>query len=318
MEGRSTGLQWFLSFYLVFLVESKDHHQNCILLLDEPGLSLHPLAQQDLTAFFDGLAATNQILYTTHSPFMIDADHLDRARKVYVGDDGTSKLSPDLGFEGSEKTRKAAGYTVWSALGIALAEGFLHGCKPIVVEGASDQHYLTAIKLFLTRAGKIAPGREMIFPPAGGAKGVKAVASMVMAKDDKLPRAFLDGDATGLQTLKQLKESLYANDHDLLLCVNDFLPFKGGEVEDLFPAEEVVRAVDLVFRNAEKPFADTSLAAGPILPQVETWAQKNKIQLPHGWKVDIARRVKQRVLDGARIDDATAATWEQIFATLLA
>ncbi len=26
LEGRSTGLQWFLSFYLVFLVESADAH----------------------------------------------------------------------------------------------------------------------------------------------------------------------------------------------------------------------------------------------------------------------------------------------------
>lgn len=53
MEGRSTGLQWFLSFYLVFLVESQDTHSGCILLLDEPGLSLHPLAQRDLSDFFD-------------------------------------------------------------------------------------------------------------------------------------------------------------------------------------------------------------------------------------------------------------------------
>ena len=52
LEGRSTGLQWFLSFYLVFLVERADAHDDAILLLDEPGLSLHPLAQRDLAEFF--------------------------------------------------------------------------------------------------------------------------------------------------------------------------------------------------------------------------------------------------------------------------
>ncbi len=165
LEGRSTGLQWFLSFYLVFLVESRDSHDGAILLLDEPGLSLHPLAQKDLTVFFDGLARTNQILYTTHSPFLIDPDALDRARKVYVAEDGTSKLSADLQFQGTEKTRRAAGYTVWSALGISVAESFLYGCKPVIVEGGSDQHYLTAIKLYLIRAGKLKPAREMVFPP---------------------------------------------------------------------------------------------------------------------------------------------------------
>ena len=62
LEGRSTGLQWFLSFFLVFLVESKDAHAGAILLLDEAGGSLHPLSQKDLSAFFDNLAKTNQVI----------------------------------------------------------------------------------------------------------------------------------------------------------------------------------------------------------------------------------------------------------------
>src|SRR5437660_9677328 len=73
LEGRSTGLQWFLSFYLVFLVEKDKAHEDCILLLDEPGQSLHPLAQKDLIAFFQSLSDDGQILYTTHSPFLVDS-----------------------------------------------------------------------------------------------------------------------------------------------------------------------------------------------------------------------------------------------------
>ena len=82
LESRSTGLQWFFSFYLVFLVESELHHQNAILLLDEPGVTLHPLAQKDLFLFFENLAENNQIMYTTHSPFMVDSNHLERVRSV--------------------------------------------------------------------------------------------------------------------------------------------------------------------------------------------------------------------------------------------
>ena len=55
LERRSTGLQWFLSFFLTFLVESQEAHKGAILLLDEAGLSLHPLAQKDLIAFFESL-----------------------------------------------------------------------------------------------------------------------------------------------------------------------------------------------------------------------------------------------------------------------
>jgi predicted ATP-dependent endonuclease of OLD family len=313
LEGRSTGLQWFLSFYLVFLVESKDSHEGSILLLDEPGLSLHPLAQQDLTHFFDGLARTNQILYTTHSPFLIDADRLDRARKVYVADDGTSKLSPDLHFEGTEKTRRAAGYTVWSALGIAVAESFLYGCKPVIVEGPSDQHYLTAIKLHLIKLGKIQPARELVFPPAGGAKGVKAVVAVIMAKDESLPLALFDGDPIGLETLKNLKTSLYADAPERLLSITDFVTFSNAEIEDLFPAELIVKGVDSVFRTVDNPFADVYKPGEIMIPQIEAWAKNNGIKLELGWKVDVAKRVKQRILSGISIEETTVGVWQKLF-----
>jgi hypothetical protein len=271
------------------------------------------LAQQDLTHFFDGLARTNQILYTTHSPFLIDADQLNRARKVYVADDGTSKLSADLQFQGTEKTRRAAGYTVWSALGIAVAESFLYGCQPIIVEGPSDQHYLTAIKLHLIKLGKIKPSREMVFPPAGGAKGVKAVTAIIIAKDETLPLVLFDGDAMGLQTIQQLKGTLYAAEPQKLLCVTDFVSIPTAEIEDLMPSDMVVKAVDVVFRAADKPFVDVYKEGAAIVPQVESWAARNNVTLELGWKVEVAKRVKQKILDGAVIDNNTVGMWEKLF-----
>ena len=66
LEARSSGLQWFFSFFLVFLVERSDEHKDAILLLDEPGVSLHPLAQRDLTHFFENLSFREPIaLYFT-------------------------------------------------------------------------------------------------------------------------------------------------------------------------------------------------------------------------------------------------------------
>ena len=65
LELRSTGLQWFLSFYLIFLMESKNENRNAILLLDEAGLTLHPLAQRDLVTFFENLVIgdnTNKVI----------------------------------------------------------------------------------------------------------------------------------------------------------------------------------------------------------------------------------------------------------------
>ena len=48
----------------------------------EPGLHLHPTAQQELIEFFEELSDSNQLAFTTHSPFLIDGEHLHRIRPV--------------------------------------------------------------------------------------------------------------------------------------------------------------------------------------------------------------------------------------------
>jgi energy-coupling factor transporter ATP-binding protein EcfA2 len=191
-----------LSFYLVFLVESADAHEGAILLLDEPGISLHPLAQRDLSAFFDGLAETNQLVYTSHSPFLVDADRLDRARKVYVDEKGTRKVTSDLRANQGDISQCGAGYAVHAAIGLTVAESILLGCDPVVVEGDSDQHYLSGIKTILIADGRLKPGRELVFPPAGGTKGVKVIASILGGRDEQLPVALFDSDQQGKATLK--------------------------------------------------------------------------------------------------------------------
>jgi predicted ATPase len=313
LEGRSTGLQWFLSFYLVFLVESQDTHSGCILLLDEPGHSLHPLAQRDLSDFFDGLAEHNQLLYTTHSPFLVDAERLDRARKVYVAPDGTSKATSDLGSDGGDPTKRGAGYAVHAALGLSVAEALLIGCESVVVEGPSDQHYLTAIKTLLIRNGSLKPGRELVFPPAGGAKGIKAVASILTGRDDALPLVLLDSDEQGNNFAKALKAGLYTAATDRVLQVGSFLKIEGAEVEDLIPANIIIKAVDRMIREPETPFENRHEADKPIVTQVEGWAMGGGATLERGWKVELAKRVKRALLDGAPVPEARLKIWQRLF-----
>lgn len=93
LEIRSKGFQWFFSFYLVFLVESDEGHKDAMLLLDEPGLHLHPTAQQELLTFFEELAADNPLVYTTHSPFLIDGERIHRVRPVTEDKSGHSRIS---------------------------------------------------------------------------------------------------------------------------------------------------------------------------------------------------------------------------------
>ncbi len=255
------------------------------------------MAQRDLSEFFDNLARTNQIVYTTHSPFLVDADRLDRARKIYVAADGTTKATPDLRERGSDKTKSGASYAVHSALNLTIAESLMVGCKPIIIEGSSDQHYLTAMKILLIHAGKIAPARELVFPPSGGAKTARQTASMLTGRDDDLPIALLDDDKPGRQAAQDLRKSLYVEFKEKVLNVRDFTGIEESEVEDLIPQYVHVDAVDRTHRvtEPESEFANV-VTAGPIVPQIQKWAADHGIELENGWKVPLSRRVKQQLL----------------------
>lgn len=318
LESRSTGLQWFLSFYLVFLVESVDEHADAILLLDEPGLSLHPLAQRDLSAFFEGLAETNQLLYTTHSPFLVDADHLDRARKVYVATDGTTKATADLRGADNDPSQRGSSYAVHAALGISVAESLMLGCAPVIVEGPSDQMYLSAIKTLLIASGRLAPGRELVFPPAGGVKGVKAVASLLGATAPDMPTVLVDADTPGQELAKHLRTGLYQGMEDRVVLFSDIVGLPAAEVEDLIPATVIAREVDRWFREPETAFGETLDETKELVPQIGAWAAANGVTLPQGWKVELARRVKRALLKGgsAKLGEETLALWEKLFDAL--
>lgn len=319
LEGRSTGLQWFLSFYLVFLVESQEQHSNSVLLLDEPGMSLHPLAQRDLSIFFKNLSESNQLLYTTHSPFLVDADHLDRVRKVYVDDNGKTKATEDL-RHGAGEAASGAVYAVTSALNMTVAESLLIGCQPIVVEGPSDQHYLTAIKTLLISGGRLKPTRELVFPPSGGTKTIRSIANILLGRDEHLPKVLLDSDTMGRRMRSELQSTLYSECKEQVLSTGDFLKLHNSEIEDLFPAAFIAENVDRVFPRVDEDFRNAVQSNEPIVGQIEAWARRNKIELEKGWKVRLSIRVKQQALNKGlgSFDKETLDRWVALFEAISA
>lgn len=298
LEGRSAGLQWFLSFFLVFLVESKDSHANAVLLLDEPGLSLHPIAQKDLSRFFDNLSETNQLVYTTHSPFMVDADRLDRVKAVYVGEDGKTRVSPDLRSPEKEEGRKKSIYPVNAALGLSVSDVLLLGCHSVIVEGASDQMYLSAMKNYLVSHGKMAPTREIIFIPSSGVRGVKAISKILTGRNEKPPFVLLDADSAGKGMTNSLKSSsLYQNENDRILSVGNFTNIDGAEIEDLWPGTFLADiASRYMLRGPLPDFVDVFSDDEPIVSQMNKYADEHDIELDRGWKVELAKHVKRALL----------------------
>ena len=114
---RSSGFVWFFSF-LVKFAQVKNAGGPVILLLDEPGLSLHGKAQGDLLRFIDEkLAPFHQVIYSTHSPFMVPADELRRVRIVEDKVDGTKTPRRSYGTKVSQDVLKVDADTLFPAAG---------------------------------------------------------------------------------------------------------------------------------------------------------------------------------------------------------
>jgi len=89
-ETRSLGFRWYLSFYINFIAQTFEARANeYTFLIDEPGIHLHPAGQKDLVKVMEDLALKNQVVYTTHSPFMINRNFPQRVRLVSKNTEGT-------------------------------------------------------------------------------------------------------------------------------------------------------------------------------------------------------------------------------------
>ena len=93
LDERSRGFRWFFSFYITFAADTQGGDAaGAVLLLDEPGLHLHQKSQEDLLRHLQHDFA-NQIVYTTHSPFMLPPETRHIARPVEISQETGTKVS---------------------------------------------------------------------------------------------------------------------------------------------------------------------------------------------------------------------------------
>lgn len=147
LSERSNGLRWYLNMF----IDAKANNileRNVIYLLDEPGTSLHVNAQRELLELFKDLAGKgNQVVYTTHSPYMLDTENegIHRIRAVEkdrLGYTYIYKTAYDarINTDSQEDTLTP----IISAIGMNLKDTFgpSKDRLNIVTEGVSDFIYL--------------------------------------------------------------------------------------------------------------------------------------------------------------------------------
>lgn len=147
---RSDGLRWYLNLFIDVMANNLPSRQ-VVYLFDEPGISLHVNAQKELLKLFADLASKgNQLVYTTHSPYMLDTENsgIERIRATVKDESGITKIyrtayHPDIAPDAQEDTLTP----IIRALGMSISDTFGPAYEKfnVVTEGISDCVYLLCV-----------------------------------------------------------------------------------------------------------------------------------------------------------------------------
>ena len=242
-EERSHGFQWFFSFYLVFLSESEKSHKGSILLLDEPGLHLHPTLQSKLLDLFELISDSNQIVYSTHLPFLIDGKHLERVRTLYLtgGDNQAARISTNLRPEGDRDTL----LPIQAALGYSIAQTLFIGQRSLIVEGITDYWIIKTLSgCFLAFDDDTVLGEDIVLIPAGGTTQLMPLASIMIGASgvgDRRLLVLLDSDHDGSMAANKMAEAFGRESPVIML--GSALGLSEATIEDLVPRDDYASAL---------------------------------------------------------------------------
>lgn len=276
LKNRSKGFIWFFSFLVWFSKIQNLGKGKYILLLDEPGLNLHAAAQSDLLRFIEErLSKDYQVIYTTHSPFMIDPTKLNQIRTVY------DSMDPKVGSIISDAIQEKDPDTLFplqAALGYDIAQNLYISKNNLLVEGPADLLYLTVLTGLLESLNRTGLRNDITIVPVGGLDKVSTFISLL--RGNKLVIAcLLDNftDQKGKQKVEDLIKYKIIKENNIRFF-NEFADVKGdyADIEDLFEKKEYLE----LFNNAFDEYSNITLADidkdQPIIPQINKIINKNR------------------------------------------
>ncbi|MDF9875803.1 AAA family ATPase [Cellulosimicrobium cellulans] len=235
---RSSGYRWFFSFLAAFS-EFESRGGDVVILLDEPGLTLHAKAQRDFLRFInERLAPAGQVIYTTHSPFMVE--QIERVRVVEDRGDGIGSVTSSDALEVGEDSA----FPLQAALGYDLTQNLFIGERNLLVEGPSDLAYLDLVSRRLRELGREGVDERWRILPAGGSSNVPAFVSLLGRKVSVT--VLLD---SGTEGGGKVEAAMNANkiDGGRIVLVSAVLEQKHADIEDLFTEEDYVELYNAAF-----------------------------------------------------------------------
>jgi len=250
-KQRSRGVRWFLSFFLELKATALDRSQkNKVLLIDEPGVSLHARAQEDVLKVFDDIKEQMQIIYTTHSPHLIDVNKLYRVLAVQRAVEDDMKSETLVFSARSLKSATADTLSpIYSTMGARLSQQeIIKTFNNVIVKDLATYYFLKAI-VSLTGFEK-----ECYFLPASGTESITMMVNIMIGWGlDYIVLNF--GNSEEMLLHEKLTEDLFDNKIDLakqqLLIMEDHM-----DAEDLFSTIDFKKYVvqvreGITVRNSE-------------------------------------------------------------------
>jgi len=284
LNERSKGFQWFFSFDVTFLYETKGTFKNAIILLDEPGLHLHAAAQRDLLKRIREYAKGNQLIYSTHMPFMIDMERLDNIRVCGESKDHGTRVSADF-YTADEHAR----FPLQAALGLSISQSLFVGPYNLVVEGITDFWLLSTMAAILRSEGRPSLDERIVITPSGGATKAAYVGTMLQGQQLNVV-VLLDSDPEGQRVAEGLIKQWIMKDRHVLMLGQLLDRTAEITLEDLFPVDYYLQYVNRAYEKelGGRPLSDAevnrnthpqlvrrideALKARELQPNSESWA----------------------------------------------
>lgn len=346
-DERSVGLKYFLSYYIQYRSHEPHKSKSEILLMDEPDTYLSSQAQQDLLKVFNLFANPEpgshitrpiQVVYVTHSPFLIDKNHAERIRVLQKGneDEGT-RVVKDAAKNHYEPLR--------SSIGIYVGEtAFIGNCN-LMVEGMADQIIIAGATTYLRSRNysnlETLDLNQITIVPAGSASHIPYLVYLARGRDIEQPAVIvlLDSDCSGNEAKKQLLGKGGQHRRPLLkekfvLQIGDLkdqliLTAQGKtedlEIEDLIPLQICIEAASLYLNEffqtdgSEANLLTEELIQGKLIDRNNFDALKTSINEVyknefHIEKVGFARNIIRTVHEWSQSNKELEETQKQALA----
>jgi predicted ATP-dependent endonuclease of OLD family len=282
---RSKGFLWFFSF-LAWFGKQKKTKEPLVLLLDEPGLFLHAKAQGDLLRYIEEeLKGHNQVIYSTHSPFMVDPHHFDRVRivedkSIDIKEPLPAEQAGTKVFKEVLEASEGSLFPLQGALGYDIAQSLFVGPNCLVVEGVSDLFYIQTITGLLEETGREGLDQRWTITPVGGSEKVPTFAALLGAQKGLTIATLIDLQRKDQQSIENLyKRKLLQKNH--VLTFADFTGTAEADIEDMFDVAFYLKLVNAEYANdlSKKPKeADVTTGNPRILVRLEAFVTAHPLK----------------------------------------